>query len=80
MVPAPYLLYLGNTADELSVKTSRGLAQWRRELCIGQYRHRGCPVTLCLTDMSCREAVQAGARTLCLGIASAGGVLDPDVV
>lgn len=80
MVPAPYLLYLGNTADELSVKTSRGLAQWRPDLCVGQYRHAGCAISLGLPDMRYREAVQAGARTLVLGIANAGGVLEPDVI
>ncbi len=35
MIPNPYLLYLGEPKDELSVKTSRGVAEWRPELCIG---------------------------------------------
>ena len=75
MIPAPYLLYLGNETDELSVKTSRGLAHWRPELCIGQYRGHACRVSLGLPDMDFREAAQCGAKTLILGVANAGGML-----
>jgi hypothetical protein len=78
VIPAPYLLYLGNKTDELSVKTSRGLAHWRPELCIGQYRGPACRVSLGLPDMDFREAVQQGAKTLILGVANAGGILDAD--
>ena len=80
MIPAPYLLYLGNKTDELSVKTSRGLAHWRPELCIGQYRGPACRVSLGLPDMDFREAVQQGAKTLILGVANAGGILDAESV
>lgn len=75
MIPAPYLLYLGNETDELSVKTSRGLARWRPELCVGQFRGPSCGLSLGLPDMDFREAAQRGARTLILGIANAGGLM-----
>jgi uncharacterized NAD-dependent epimerase/dehydratase family protein len=75
VIPAPYLLYLGNETDELSVKTSRGLAQWRPELCVGQFRGPSCGLSLGLPDMDFREAAQRGARTLILGIANAGGLM-----
>jgi uncharacterized NAD-dependent epimerase/dehydratase family protein len=80
MIPVPYLLYLGNEADELSVKTSRGVAQWRPELCVGQFRGKSCAVSLGLPDLSMREAVERGAKTLILGIANAGGVFPPGVI
>jgi uncharacterized NAD-dependent epimerase/dehydratase family protein len=80
MVPAPYLLYIGNAADELSIKTSRGLAQWRPQMCVGQYRHRDCRISLGLPDMSFQDAARSRAQTLVLGIANAGGVLDDDIV
>lgn len=80
MIPAPYLLYLGNETDELSVKTSRGLAYWRPELCIGQYRGQACRVSLGLPDMDFREAAQRGAKTLILGVANAGGMLGTESV
>lgn len=75
MIPAPYLLYLGEATDPLSVKTARGVAQWRPELCIGQRRLPGCATDLDLVELDYAGAVAAGARTLVIGEANAGGVL-----
>lgn len=80
MIASPYLLYLGNVSDELSVKTSRGLAVFRPEECVGEFRHDTCELTLGLPRMSFAEAASAGARTLVLGIANAGGKLGDVVV
>ena len=74
-IPAPYLVYLGAATDPLSIKTSRGVAEWRRELCVGQRRLPGCELTLGLEDLSYAEAVARGAKTMILGEANAGGVL-----
>ncbi|PZQ64335.1 MAG: DUF1611 domain-containing protein [Phenylobacterium zucineum] len=79
-IPGPYLLYLGDAHDEISVKTSRGLAVFRPDLSIGEHRRPAATVTLGLTHMSFAEAVAAGARTLILGVANAGGVLGPTAV
>jgi uncharacterized NAD-dependent epimerase/dehydratase family protein len=75
MIPGPYLLYLGEATDPLSVKTARGVAQWRPELCVGQRRLLGCRTDLGLPDMDYAEAVRAGAKTMIIGDANAGGVL-----
>lgn len=80
MIPSPYLLYLGDSTDELSIKTSRGVAHWRPELCIGQFRDEGCAVTLGLPDLGFAEAAAAGARTLIIGVANAGGVMGQKAV
>lgn len=80
MIAAPYLLYLGSSDDEVGIKTSRGLAVFRREECVGEFRHDDCRLTLGLPRMSFAEAVVAGARTLVLGIANAGGRLAPELV
>lgn len=80
MIPSPYLLYLGHSTDPLAIKTSRGVAMFRREDCLGEYRHDDCPLTLDLPRLGMAEAVAAGARTLILGIAGAGGALGPDLV
>ena len=74
-IPAPYLVYLGAATDPLAVKTSRGVADWRRELCVGQRRLPGCEVTLNLEDLSYEEAAARGAKTLILGEANHGGFL-----
>ncbi len=80
MIPAPYLLYLGHSSDPVGIKTSRGLATFRRDACVGEFRHDDCPLTLDLPRMSMGEGAAAGARTLVLGIANAGGTLGEDLI
>lgn len=80
MIPGPYLLYLGHSADAMGIKTSRGLATFRRDDCVGEFRHDDCPLTLGLPRLTMDGGVEAGARTLVLGIAGAGGKLGVDLV
>lgn len=80
MIPAPYLLYLGHSTDPLAIKTSRGVAMFRGEECVGEFRHDDCPLTLDLPRLSMEEGAAAGARTMVLGIASPGGELGADLV
>ena len=80
MIPSPYLLYLGHSSDPLSVKTSRGVAAFRGQDCVGEFRHDDCPLTLGLPRMGMAEAASAGARTLILGIAGAGGKVGADLI
>lgn len=79
-IPGPYLLYLGDARDEISVKTSRGVAVFRPDLSLGEYRRSPEAVTLGLPQMTFAEAAAAGARTLILGVANAGGILGDDAV
>ena len=79
-IATPYLLYLGAATDEIGLKTARGLAVFRPEACIGEFRHDQCPHSLGLPRMSFAEAARAGARTMVIGIVNAGGVLDPLIV
>lgn len=80
MIHAPYLLYLGSTSDPLSIKTSRGIAMFRPHDCVGEYVHNLSPLTLGLPQMTFAEAVRAGAKTLVLGVASAGGALNEELL
>ena len=80
MIPAPFLLYLGHSKDPLAVKTSRGVATFRGDDCLGEFRHDDCPLTLGLPRLGLEEAVAAGARTLILGIAGAGGKVGADLI
>ena len=80
MIPAPYLLYLGHSTDFVGIKTSRGLATFRGEDCVGEFRHDDCPLTLDLPRMTMAEGAAAGAKTLVLGIANSGGRMDPALV
>ncbi|HXG99874.1 MAG TPA: N-acetyltransferase DgcN [Sphingomicrobium sp.] len=80
MIPAPFLLYLGRCADPLGIKTSRGLAAFRREDCVGEYRNDDCPLTLGLPRLTLAEGAATGARTLVLGVANPGGTLSDELV
>lgn len=78
--PPPYLLYLGNARDDLAAKTARGLAHWRPQWCVGQFRGSNCKTTLGLPDLDFGQAVGAGANTMIVGVANAGGVMDDETV
>lgn len=80
MIPAPFLLYLGHSQDPADIKTSRGLAVFRRADCVAELRHDDCPLTLDLPRMTIAEAAAAGAKTLVLGIAAAGGRLNEALI
>lgn len=80
MIPAPYLLYLGHSTDFIGIKTSRGLATFRRHDCVGEFRHDDCPLTLDMPRLSMAEGAAAGAKTLVLGIANSGGSMGEALV
>ena len=71
----PYLLFIGDAADDLAAKTAQGIADWRPEWCLGQMRLPGCKADLKLPDMTIAEAAAKGVKTLIIGVANAGGVL-----
>ncbi|HYJ29027.1 MAG TPA: N-acetyltransferase DgcN [Allosphingosinicella sp.] len=80
MIPGPFLLYLGRSADPLGVKTSRGVAAFRPGDCLGEFRHDGCSLTLGLKRLGMAEAAAAGARTLILGVAGPGGRIGAELI
>ena len=71
----PYLMFLGDAADQLAAKTANGVAKWRPEWCLGQFRFEGCKADIGLPDMNLEEAAAAGAKTLILGVVNQGGYL-----
>ncbi len=71
----PFLLYLGDAPDDLSIKTARGLCVWRPDWCLGQYRGPKCKPRLQLPEMAFEQARAAGANIMVIGIANAGGIL-----
>jgi uncharacterized NAD-dependent epimerase/dehydratase family protein len=71
----PYLIMIGDIADPSYAKTGFGLVHWRRDKVAGQLRFAGCPVDLGVPDMSVGQAMQAGVRSLVIGVAPVGGVV-----
>ncbi|MDE0342091.1 MAG: DUF1611 domain-containing protein [Deltaproteobacteria bacterium] len=74
---SPYLLFLGDARDELSIKGATGVKIWRPDKARAQIRLAGCNQDLGLPDMTAREAADAGCRTMLVGVANAGGFI-PD--
>ncbi|USQ93959.1 DUF1611 domain-containing protein [Caulobacter sp. RL271] len=74
--PYPSLMFLADV-DRVSAKTALGVAYWRPDACVGQLRLQGCEVDLGLPDMTPAAARAAGARSLLIGVANAGGFIPP---
>ncbi|MEZ5865921.1 MAG: N-acetyltransferase DgcN [Geminicoccaceae bacterium] len=77
VIETPYLLFLGDVPDQLAAKTAQGVVHWRPESCVGQLRLPGCKADVGLPELSIEAGAAAGARTLLVGVANAGGVLPP---
>jgi uncharacterized NAD-dependent epimerase/dehydratase family protein len=71
----PYLLFLGDAADQLAAKTAMGIKDWRPGDCVGQFRMEGCSADTGLDDLTLDEAKKAGANTLVVGVANRGGII-----
>lgn len=78
MIKSPYLLFLGDAPDSLAAKVAQGIKDWRPDMSVGQYRMDGCKADLGLMDMTLDQAVEAGAKTLVIGVANRGGVISPE--
>lgn len=74
-LPAPYLLFLGDTTDPGYAKTAFGLRDWARDLCLGEFACEGGTVTTGLPTLTPHEAHARGARSLVIGVANTGGIL-----
>ena len=75
MIETPYLLFLGDAPDQLAAKVAQGIADWRPENSVGQFRLPGCGADVGLVNMTLEQAKQAGARTLVIGVANRGGMI-----
>jgi uncharacterized NAD-dependent epimerase/dehydratase family protein len=74
-LPSPYLVFLGDTQEPLFAKTAFGLRDWAPERCIGEWSCGDTRVTTGLPRISPREARGKGARSLVIGVANYGGII-----
>jgi uncharacterized NAD-dependent epimerase/dehydratase family protein len=72
-IPAPYLLFLGDTSDRDDAKTAFGLRHWAPERCLGEWALPSATVSTGLPRLTPAEARSVGARSLVIGVAPAGG-------
>jgi len=62
-IAKPYLLFLGDVADDLAAKTAHGIVDWRPHRCVGQLRLDGCKADCGLDDITLAEAAKRGLKT-----------------
>jgi uncharacterized NAD-dependent epimerase/dehydratase family protein len=74
-LPSPYLVFLGDTQEPLFAKTAFGLRDWAPDRCIGEWSCGDTAVTTGLPRVSPREARARGARSLVIGVANYGGII-----
>lgn len=70
---APYLVFIGDIDSLVYAKTGAGLVQWCPQLVAGQLRYEGNRLDLGLQDLTLRDAVHKGIRSLVIGVAPMGG-------
>jgi len=75
MIQTPYLLFLGDAPDQLAAKVAQGIKDWRPSNAVGQFRLPACRADMGLQDMSLEQGLQAGAKTLVIGVANRGGTI-----
>jgi uncharacterized NAD-dependent epimerase/dehydratase family protein len=73
---APYLIFIGDVDSTTYGKTGLGIVQWRPELVAGQLRFQGNNLDLGVPDMTIQQAVEAGVKSVVIGVAPVGGVID----
>jgi len=71
----PYLVFFGDEERLTYAKTGLGLAQWRPELCMGQFRLTPETVDAGLPDHNIVSAAAEGAQSVVIGTALIGGSL-----
>ena len=80
MITGPFLLYIGHSDDFVGIKTARGLATFRPQDCVGEFRYDDCPLTLGLPRIGMVDAAAEGARVMVIGTANAGGVMGDEIL
>ncbi len=80
VLPQPYLLFLGDTREAGYAKTAFGLRDWAGDRCVGEYAMPSATVTTGLPFLKPAAAARAGAKSMVIGVANRGGVIDADWV
>ena len=74
-IQTPYLLFLADAKEVLSLKIAKGVVDWRPELCVGEIALPECTVTLGVPRLTLAEAKEQGAKTLVIGMNNSGGTI-----
>lgn len=75
-IRTPYLLFIGDAKDPLSIKMAKTVADWRPELAVGEFALKECETTTNMPSMDIDTAKANGAKSFLLGFANSGGYLE----
>lgn len=75
MIPAPYLLFLGDVERQGMAKVAQAVSDWQPQKAVGQLSLDGCVADVGLEEMTLEEGLEAGARTLLVGVVNSGGFI-----
>ena len=75
---APYLIFIGDMNVRSYAKTGAGIMYWRPELVAGQLSFEGNDLNLGVPSMTLEEAVEAGGKSVIIGVAPVGGSTGDD--
>ena len=73
---APYLIFIGDIDSPTYAKTGLGITQWRKGLVAGQLRFSNNTLDLGVPDLSVEQAIDAGVKSLVIGVAPVGGTVE----
>lgn len=79
-ISSPFLLFIGDAVDPLSIKMARSAADWCPAHCVGEFSLAGCSVSTGLPRISIEQAKAKGAKSFVLGFANSGGTLQMEWV
>ena len=75
-ITAPYLLFIGDIDSKVYAKTALGMVQWCPSQVAGQLRFKDNPLDLGVPDIPLEQAIEAGIKSLIIGVAPVGGNVD----
>src|ERR1700761_7679850 len=75
-LPTPYLLFLGDTTEPQLAKTAYGLRDWAADKCVGEWASAAATITTGLPRLPPADARNRGARSMVIGVANFGGVIN----
>lgn len=75
-IRTPYLLFIGDAKDPLSIKMAKTVADWRPDLAVGEFTLKECETTTNMPPMDIDTAKANGAKSFLLGFTNSGGYLE----
>ncbi len=74
-IKPPYLLFIGDSIEPMSIKLATSVSYWRPDLALAEMSLDGCSVTTSLPKMGIKAAKQQGVKTFVLGLVNSGGAI-----